>query len=85
MNTSACLQQNLIQPYTATLCSFPDCTVVKQKDSMINCWRILPGSAFICYSESAVAAGFTQHLRMNFASHPELTGLEMPDDETDSG
>jgi hypothetical protein len=36
MNTSTCLQQNLIQPYTATLCSFPDCPIVGQRDSVID-------------------------------------------------
>jgi len=36
MNTSTCLQQNLIQPYTAALCSFPDCPIVRQRDSVIN-------------------------------------------------
>lgn len=36
MNTSTCLQQNLIQPYTATLYSFPDCPIVRQRDSVID-------------------------------------------------
>jgi transposase len=36
MNTSTCLQQNLIQPYTATLCSFPDCPIVRQRDGVID-------------------------------------------------
>lgn len=36
MNTSTCLQQNLIQPYSATLCSFHDCPIVRQRDSVID-------------------------------------------------
>lgn len=36
MNTSTCLQQNLILPHTDTLCSFPDCPIVRQRDSVID-------------------------------------------------
>ncbi|TEB04045.1 Transposase IS66 family protein [Pelotomaculum schinkii] len=36
MNTSTCLQQKLNQPYTATNCSFPNCPIVRQRDSVIE-------------------------------------------------